>query len=155
MLSRKTQLSKIYAPQVFTEALFTILRAWEQEEKGRQRMRWLDGSTDSRVWASSGRYRRTGKSGVLRSTGSQRVGLDLVTEHQQNYVTNENILRVKKTQKLITMRAYSKAQGNLLSAQQWPRREGNPKQRECLCIYGWFTLPYRRHWYSSVKQLYI
>ena len=38
MLSHKTQLSKVYAPPythpVFTAALFTTLRKWEQEQKG-------------------------------------------------------------------------------------------------------------------------
>ena len=32
------------------------------------------------VWASSRRWWRTGKAGILQSTGSQRVGHDLVTE---------------------------------------------------------------------------
>ena len=32
------------------------------------------------AWASSGRWRRTGKSGVLQSMGSQRVGHDWATE---------------------------------------------------------------------------
>ena len=34
------------------------------------------------VWASSGRWRRTGKTGRLQSIGSQRVGHDLATEWQ-------------------------------------------------------------------------
>ena len=48
--------------------------------RGWQRMRWLDGITDSMVWASSGRQWRTEKPGVLPSMGSQRVRHDLVTE---------------------------------------------------------------------------
>ena len=36
------------------------------------------------VWASSGRWRRTGKPGVLQSMRWQRVGHDLLTEQQQN-----------------------------------------------------------------------
>ena len=35
------------------------------------------------VWASSGRWWRTGKPGVLQSMGSQRVGHDWATEQQQ------------------------------------------------------------------------
>ena len=35
------------------------------------------------VWASSGRWWRTGKSGVLQSMGSQRVGHDWAAEWQQ------------------------------------------------------------------------
>ena len=40
---------------------------------GQQRTRWLDGTTDSWtcIWASSGRWRRTGKPGVLQLMGSQ------------------------------------------------------------------------------------
>ena len=34
------------------------------------------------VWASSGRWRRTGKPGMLQSMGSQRVGHNLATEQQ-------------------------------------------------------------------------
>ena len=44
-----------------------------------QRRRWLDGI---RVWANSRRQWRTGKGGMLWSTGSQRVGHNLVTEQQ-------------------------------------------------------------------------
>ena len=53
--------------------------------RGWQRMRWLDGITIMTqwtwVWANSktGKW-RTGKPGVLQFTGSQRIGLDWVTE---------------------------------------------------------------------------
>ena len=43
-------------------------------------MRWLDGITDSWVWVDSGSWWWTGRPGVLRSTGSQRVGLNWATE---------------------------------------------------------------------------
>ena len=51
-----------------------------------QRMRRLDGITDSRswVWANSGRWWRTGKPGVLQFIGSQRIRHDWVTEQQQD-----------------------------------------------------------------------
>ena len=47
-----------------------------------QRMRWLDGITNSVtwVWINSGRWWWTGKPGVLRSMGSQRGGHDWATE---------------------------------------------------------------------------
>ena len=53
-----------------------------RRRRGWQRMRWLDGITESvdMSWANSRRWWRTGKSSMLWSTGSQRVGHDLVTE---------------------------------------------------------------------------
>ena len=57
-------------------------KGWGQEEKRQQRMRWLDGITDSVdwVWASSRRWWRRGKPGVLQSMGSQRLRHDWVSE---------------------------------------------------------------------------
>ena len=43
-----------------------------RRRKGRQRMRWLDGITNSLWW--------TGRPGVLRFMGSQRIGHDWATE---------------------------------------------------------------------------
>ena len=47
-----------------------------RRRRGRQRMRWLDGITDSmymRVWVNSGSWWWTGRPGVLQSMGSRRV----------------------------------------------------------------------------------
>ena len=47
-----------------------------RRRRGRQRMRWLDGNTDliDMSLSNSGRWRSTGKPGVLQSMGPQRVG---------------------------------------------------------------------------------
>ena len=53
-----------------------------RRRRGRQRMRWLDG-TPTRwtwVWAGSRRWWRKGKLGILQSMGSQRVRHDWATE---------------------------------------------------------------------------
>ena len=47
------------------------------------------------VWASSGRWWRTGKPGVMQSTGSQRVGHDWATEQQQRSIHSLNPLIAK------------------------------------------------------------
>ena len=50
--------------------------------RGRQRMRWLDGITNqwTWVWVNFGSWWWTGRPGVLRCMGSQRVGHDWATE---------------------------------------------------------------------------
>ena len=49
---------------------------WGQEEKEWQRMRWLDGISDSldMDWVDSGNWWWTGRPGVLQFVGLQRVG---------------------------------------------------------------------------------
>ena len=53
-----------------------------RRRRGRQRMRWLHGITDSMewVWVNSGNWWWTGRPGMLQFMGSQRVGHDWVTE---------------------------------------------------------------------------
>ena len=57
---------------------------WGQEEKGQQRMSWLDGNIHQLDGHESeqtpGRYWRTGEPGVLQSMGLQRAGHDEATE---------------------------------------------------------------------------
>ena len=57
---------------------------WRQKEKGWQRMRWLDGITDSMNMNLSILQEgwRTGKPGMLQFMRSQRVGLYLVNKQQ-------------------------------------------------------------------------
>ena len=52
-----------------------------RRRRGRQRMRWLDGITDSMdVWVNSGSWWWTGQPGVLRFMESQRVRHDWASE---------------------------------------------------------------------------
>ena len=61
---------------------------WERLRAGEEGNRGWDGWMASRthwawVWASSRRWQRTGKPGVLRSMGLQRVGYNWATQQQQ------------------------------------------------------------------------
>ena len=58
-----------------------------RRRRGWQRMRWLDGITDSMtwVWVDSGSWWWTGRPGVLQFMGLQRVRHDWVTELNWNY----------------------------------------------------------------------
>ena len=53
-----------------------------RRRRGRQRIKWLDGITTrwTLVWVNSGNWWWTGRPGMLRFMGSQRVGHDWVTE---------------------------------------------------------------------------
>ena len=54
----------------------------DKRRRGRQRMRWLDGITDSWtwVWVDSGSWWWTGRPGMLRFIGLQRIGHNWATE---------------------------------------------------------------------------
>ena len=64
------------------------LWCWKMLKTGKGDNRGWDGWMSSlaqwpQVWANSGRWRRTGKPGVLQSMGYQRIGHDRATEQQQ------------------------------------------------------------------------
>ena len=63
----------------------------EGRRRGRQRMRWLDGITTWRtwVWVNSGSWWWTGRPGVLRFMGSQRVRHDWATELKWHWLLSK------------------------------------------------------------------
>ena len=66
-----------------SQARFNRVSAGGRRRRGRQRMRWLDGITDSMdVSVNSGSWWWTGRPGVLQFMGSQRVGNDWATEQK-------------------------------------------------------------------------
>ena len=60
------------------EKTLMLGRIWGRRRRGRQRMRWLDGSLTQWmwVWVNSESWWWTGRPGVLQSMGLQRVGHD-------------------------------------------------------------------------------
>ena len=65
----------------------------ESRRRGRQRVRWLDGTRMqwTWVWVGSWSWWWTGKPGVLKSTGSQRVRHDWVTELNWTEFFHKNV----------------------------------------------------------------
>ena len=76
------------------EKTLTLGKVEGRRRRGWQRMRWLDGITDSMdmIWASSGSWWWTGKPGVLQFMGSQRVGHDWAAE--LNWLNSEAKIHV-------------------------------------------------------------
>ena len=64
------------------EKTLTLRKTEGRRRRGQQRTRWLMASLTwwTWVWASSSRWWRTGKPGVLQAMGSRRVGHDWATE---------------------------------------------------------------------------
>ena len=72
-----------------------------RKRRGQQRMRWLDGITDSVDWVDSGSWWWTGRIGVQQSTGSQKVGHEWATELNWTELTSGPFL-FKPTQASFT-----------------------------------------------------
>ena len=68
---------------------------WEGDDRGQDG--WMISPTQW-IWvsASSGRWWRTGKPGVLQSTQSQRIGHNLATEQQRCQAFNEAHIQAKR-----------------------------------------------------------
>ena len=84
-----------------TDTLEKTLMLGKIEGRRRRCDRGLDGWMAKQtlwtwVWETSGRYRRTGKPGVLQSMESQTVRHDWVTEQQQSLQRIQVMLHVKK-----------------------------------------------------------
>ena len=80
-------ITEVYTPSTEVYDAFEktlMLGKIEGRRRGQQKMRWLDGTTNSMdmtwIWASSGRRWWTGKPGMLQSMGSQIVRHDSVVE---------------------------------------------------------------------------
>ena len=102
------------------------------------------------VWASSGRWWRTGRPGVLQSVGSQRLGHDWVTEqcrgtrrwrrqeeflniggnrHVMKFVVQwESIMFVVSASAMVVVMAVGRQRNN------WGSRQAEDTHGNCICI---------------------
>ena len=76
-----------------------------KRRRGRQRMRWLDGITTrwTWVWVNSGCLWWTGRPGMLRFMGSQRVGQDWATELNWNEVLVSYLTDLQNQSSILTV----------------------------------------------------
>ena len=87
----------------------------DRRRRGGQRMRWLDGITNSWtwVWAGSGSWWWTGRPGMPQSTGSQRVWHDWMTELNWRGWREKNLKRKLKSRGEHSWRRTGKWNGNV------------------------------------------
>ena len=101
-----------------------------RRKRGRQRMRWLDGITDSMdwVWVNSGSWWWTGRPGVLRFMGSQRVGHDWATELIWTEATLhahlQRVLLCSTSEKVSWRQGKCWHRVKTLAPSQWPATSG-------------------------------
>ena len=101
--------------------------------KGRRRRRrdgWMASLTQWRwVWANSGRWLRTGKTGMLQSMGLQRVGHDWMTEQQQQQKDNR-IVEIRRTLTALNSRGEGRCFGQGLRGDSLAKKGGRTFQSE-------------------------
>ena len=88
MLKLKLQYCGHLMQELTLEKTLMLGKIEDGRRRGQQRMRWLDGITNSMdmVWVNSKSWWRTGRPGVLQSMGSQRVGHDWPTELNWSFI---------------------------------------------------------------------
>ena len=90
---------------------------------------WMASPTQWRwVWASSGRWWRTGKTGMLQSMGLQRVGHNWMTEQQQQ--KDYRIVEIRRTLTALNSRGEGRCFGQGLRGDRLAKKGGRTFQPE-------------------------
>ena len=114
---------------------------WRQEEKGMtedEMVEWHHGLNWAWVWEHTGSWRCTGKPGMQQSTGSQRVGHNLVTKLQSAFNAEKWTFRMSNikififTQEICIIKFLfeqilgdSAGQGSLVCCSPWSLKESD------------------------------